>query len=433
MKSYDDDELIKFLYIVSAFNPGNARIHKLKEYFGSWDELYRELAFRKPRGIFTEKELAGAKNVHGDQLRGIISYCRQRGIAIICYNDEEYPQRLRNINNPPAVIFCRGDYRILKDDVIVAVVGSRKPSDYTKKATAAVAGTFAASGITVASGFAAGTDITAHLSAVENGGKTIAVFGSGVDYIYPKENAVYVDKILGNGAIISEYFPQAVANTFYFTARNRILAGISQGTVVMEARSRSGSLNTASHTISNGRDLWVMPPHDIFDSRYDGGKKLLAEGAVPLYSPNDVPNEYFENHTCKTVNNSVIDSAVIDDDILETALININNGGTKKKSSTEKPKNKRSAKTVKEENGGGTKSTARNEARNVPSGPPASAMLTGDHLLIYNILKESAYPLNADDISSSTGLGVSVVFTVLLELEVDGLLASDSAQNYTLV
>lgn len=405
MKDIGRDEIIKLLFITSCFGAGSPRVHELKEKFGSFDGLYKAIAFTKPEGIFTPEELKAASRIHGAQLKGIISYCESHNIGVICCDDEEYPERLKNIYDPPVLLFFRGDVSVLKNDMILAVVGSRKISEYTARTTERIAGTIAANGMTVASGFAVGTDITAHLAAVRNGGKTIAVLGCGIDYAYPAENMQYADEIAANGVFISEYPPQTAAQPKFFIARNRILAGISIGSAVMEAAERSGSLNTASYTLAQGKDLWAVPPHDIFDARYDGGKALLSDGALPIYSPEDILSEYFENYRHKPVKEIISDYVSLEE--------------TENKA-PERPKKPKKA-------GTGENSAAKADKKQEAAPAPA---LDGSALIVYNIIKDAAAPISADEAADAAGIDISDTLSLITELEIYGLVSSDTGQTY---
>lgn len=399
------DEIIKLLFITTCFGAGNPRVYELKEKFGSFDRLYKAIAFTKPEGIFTPEELKAASRIHGAQLKGIISYCESHNIGVICCDDEEYPQRLRNIYDPPVLLFFKGDASVLKNDMILAVVGSRKISDYTARATERIAGTIAANGMTVASGFAVGTDIAAHLAAVRNGGKTIAVLGCGIDYAYPVENMRYADEIAENGVFISEYPPKTAAQPRFFIARNRILAGISIGAAVMEAAEKSGSLNTASYALAQGKDLWAVPPHDIFDPRYNGGKALLSDGALPIYSPEDILGEYFENYRHKPVKEIISDYVSLED--------------------TDNKAPERPKKPKKTETDG--KYAAKPEKKQEAAPAPA---LDGSALIVYNIIRNAEAPLSADEAAEAAGMDISDTLSVITELEIDGLVSSDTGQTY---
>lgn len=406
------DEIIKLLYIVSCFGVGKARIWELEHQFGSLDALYKAIAFERPQGVFTPQELRNAQAMTAMQLREIISYCYGHNIGIVGFNDTAYPPRLRGIYDPPVLLFCRGKIDLLLSDVIVSAVGSRYPSDYSKDTTVKLCSALAKSGIVVASGFAVGTDITAHLSAVRSGGKTIAVLGSGIGYEYPSENVGYIDEIAENGLFISEFFPNSRANRTNFPVRNRILSGIAMGTVVVEASERSGSLNTASNAIAQGRDLWVVPPHDIFDPRYDGNKLLIRDGAIPLLYDSDIPCEYFENYSHKPVKDSISDTARLDDGIFESAVQDTQAGSKPKQ--IKKPKQPKPAEPQK----------AHSEAEKPQYRAEGSAGI------IYDIIRNAPNGITPDEAAEKSGLDISEVLMLITDLEIDGAVYSETGQDY---
>lgn len=403
------DEIIKLLYIVSCFGVGKARIWELVQHFGSLDALYKAIAFGRPQDIFTPQELRAAENTTASQLREIISYCCGHNIGIVGFNDTDYPPRLRGIYDPPVLLFCKGELGLLTSDVIVSVVGARNPSEYSVNTAKKICTALAKSGIAVASGFAVGTDITAHLSAVRSGGKTIAVLGSGIGYEYPAENSRYIDEVAANGLFISEYFPNSSANRHNFPARNRILSGIAMGTVVVEASERSGSLNTASNAVSQGRDLWVIPPHDIFDPRYDGNKLLLRDGAIPLLYDRDIPCEYFENYSHKPVKDSISDTARLDERAMEAASeANTPEPKKQKPKKQPKPTEQKPADTVSVE-------VYRPE---------------GSSGVIYDIIRNAKGGISPDEVAEKSGLDISEVLMLITDLEIDGAVYSETGQEY---
>lgn len=407
------DEIIKLLYIVSCFGVGKARIWELEQRFGSLDALYKAIAFERPHGVFTAQEIRAAQATTAGQLREIVSYCYGHNIGIVGFNDTDYPPRLRGIYDPPVLLFCRGEIDLLTADVIVAAVGARYPSDYSKNTANKLCSALAKSGIVVASGFAVGTDITAHLSAVRSGGKTIAVLGSGIGYEYPAENVGYIDEIAENGLFISEFFPNTRANRLNFPVRNRILSGIAMGTVVIEASEKSGSLNTASNAISQGRDLWVVPPHDIFDPRYDGNKLLIRDGAIPLLYESDIPCEYFENYSHKPVKESVSDAAKLDERALEAAVQTEQTAKTKNFEKKDKPKQ-----------------TTQPERRSDRAEITASYKAEGSAGVIYDIIRNAVNGITPDEAAEKSGLDISEVLMLITDLEIDGAVYSETGQDY---
>lgn len=400
------DEIIKLLFLSSCFGAGKARVWELAQKFGSLDALYKAIAFEKPEGVFLPSELKSAEAITGKQLREIISYCHGHNIGIVGFNDTDYPPRLRGIFDPPILLFYKGDIDLLSADVIISVVGARHISEYSENVTKRICAALAESGIVVASGFAVGTDITAHLSAVRSGGKTIAVLGAGIGYDYPAENMRYADEIAENGLFISEFFPNTSARPANFPMRNRILSGIAMGTAVIEAAEKSGSLNTASNAVAQGRDLWVVPPHDIFDSRYKGNIGLIHDGAIPLLSEYDIPCEYFENYSHKPVKESISDKAALGAESAKTAV-------------------KQPPKTEKE------------AAKPKPEKPSALPELDesvytpeGNAKTVYELICSAKNGITPDEAAEKSGLDISEVLMLITDLEIDGAVYSETGQEY---
>lgn len=205
------------------------------------------------------------------------------GIARMTPHDELWPMRLSTIADPPKQLFVRGQTSLLRS-TCVAVVGSRRASPYGTEACSMVASSLARAGITVVSGMAFGIDSIAHTSALENDGSTIAVLGSGIDNasMTPREHEPLGRRIDGpKGLILSEYEPGNGATKYSYPERNRIISGISQATIIVEADIKSGSLITAKCALDQGRDVYAVPG-SIFWPRSEGTNWLIAQGAHPL-------------------------------------------------------------------------------------------------------------------------------------------------------
>lgn len=210
-------------------------------------------------------------------------------IGFVTYEEEHYPQLLRSIYNPPAVLFYKGAYG--EDQRAISIVGSRKFTNYGKQIAQSFSAYLAERGITIVSGGARGIDTFAHEGALAIDGRTIAVMGCGLDVTYPPENRRLFDKICEKGLIISEYVPGTKPLAQNFPARNRIISGLSQGVIVVEARSASGSLITADMALADGRDVFAVPGN-IFSKTSEGAHWLIKQGAIPLFSAEDVLGEY---------------------------------------------------------------------------------------------------------------------------------------------
>lgn len=219
----------------------------------------------------------------------VVKLMYSKGIQAIFYGDAEYPETLMKIDVPPAVLYAIGDVKLMKT-LCVAVVGSRSVSHDGERATEMFTEALVRHSVTVVSGLALGIDAKAHLTAINNGGKTIAVLGNGVDRPYPSQNRFIYEEILKkDGLILSEYCPGTVALPYYFPERNRIVSGLSRAVVVPEASSlKSGSLITANYALEQGKDLYIVP-HSIFNRNGKGGNEYLEklQGAIAI-SPETV-------------------------------------------------------------------------------------------------------------------------------------------------
>lgn len=223
--------------------------------------------------------------------------CAKKHIGICSIYDDDYPLLLREIARPPTFFYFRGE--ILPDALGIAVVGSRNATEYGIKAARRMARELAASGILVVSGAARGIDSAAHEGALV-AGKTVAVLGCGVDVAYPAANKKLLDRIAENGAIISEYPPGTSPLAAHFPARNRIICGLSKGTVVVEAAKKSGALITATLALESGRDVFAVPGA-IDSAMSSGANHLIQQGAKLVTSVADILEEYgiFPDDTAK--------------------------------------------------------------------------------------------------------------------------------------
>jgi DNA processing protein len=215
-----------------------------------------------------------------------LSLLQKVGGTIVTSGDETYPSRLKNIYDPPPVLYVRGQLR-KEDEVAVAIVGSRKTSSYGRTMTERVSQELATRGVTIVSGMARGIDSVAHQGAISAGGRTIAVLGCGVDVVYPPENRNLFQDIIDHGAILSEFPMGSPPEGSHFPKRNRVISGLSVGVVVVEAGQRSGSLITANYALEQGRDVFAVPGNiGMASSR--GTNQLIKQGAKLVESSQDI-------------------------------------------------------------------------------------------------------------------------------------------------
>lgn len=266
---------------------GAVRMRALLDYFGDLERAWKaspdalRAAGLAPRLV--EAVLHTRKTLN---LEKVAETLIQEEIRVITWEDEDYPFLLKNIDQPPPVLYVRGTL-LNADQVAVAVVGTRQVSAYGRKVTEQLAVTLAHHGVTVVSGLARGVDALAHEATLNAGGRTLAVLGNGVDVVYPAEHRRLADRILQQGALISDYPPGTPPEANNFPPRNRIISGLSMATVVVEAGEKSGALITATFAAEQGREVFAVPGN-IHSPASKGTNRLIANGARPLLQAEDV-------------------------------------------------------------------------------------------------------------------------------------------------
>lgn len=213
----------------------------------------------------------------------VLQKCKEKNIGWVTLEEERYPQYLKEINDPPVVLFYKGDLNLAKG-LCISVVGSRRATAYGQKAAYEIAAEAAGAGITVVSGMAIGVDACAHKGAMDAAGYTIAVMPCGLDLCYPKSNEWLYNRVCQSGLALSEYPPGKKAEKWHFVERNRVVSGLSVATVVAQAGPKSGSIRTAQLAAEQGREVFGVPG-DIFDLEYLGVHNLIQDGANVLTSP----------------------------------------------------------------------------------------------------------------------------------------------------
>ncbi|MFH1395563.1 MAG: DNA-processing protein DprA [Candidatus Omnitrophota bacterium] len=226
---------------------------------------------------------------HTDEYKRELRYIQKDGISVFCLKDKNYPCNLKNIYDPPAVFYYKGDF--LNTDInAVAIVGSRRCSLYGMQMAESLAYGLAKKGITVVSGMARGIDTAAHRGALKADGRTIAVMGSGFRHVYPVEAKPLIKEICRNGAVITEYSSETSPLRQNFPRRNRIISGLVKAVVVVEAAERSGAMITANLALEQGREVFAVPGRaDSYSS--NGANKLIQDGAKLVMSAEDILNE----------------------------------------------------------------------------------------------------------------------------------------------
>jgi DNA processing protein len=208
-------------------------------------------------------------------------------INVISIFDKEYPSLLKEIYQPPWALFAKGDLSLLKKDPMLAVVGSRQATQYGKNAIRFIFPELIQKGVLIVSGLAKGIDTLAHEYAIKNGGNTIAVIAGGLYHIYPKENMSLAIEMMKTQLILSEYPPDTKPLKWHFPARNRIISGLAKGTLIIEAKRKSGSLITANYAVNEGREVFSLPG-SIFNPYSVGTNEIIQQGAKLVTSAEDI-------------------------------------------------------------------------------------------------------------------------------------------------
>jgi DNA processing protein len=284
------DDLAYWVGFNKVLGIGPARLRALLDFFGSVQEAWHaDAASLLEIGLdrrSTDNLLAARRSL---DLAGELERLQRAGVQVLTWDSDDYPINLRNIHDPPPVIYIKGEL-LPEDDWAVAVVGTRQASVYGKEAARHLATDLARNGVTVVSGLAAGIDAVAHQAALDAGGRTLAVLGSGVDIIYPEQNRRLAEQLVAQGALVSEYALGVKPERSNFPPRNRLISGLSLGTVVVEAGARSGALITADFAAEQGREVFAVPG-SIFQRSCEGANRLIQDGAKPVLTVNDVLEE----------------------------------------------------------------------------------------------------------------------------------------------
>jgi len=240
---------------------------------------------------------------------------RKYNISIITIQDEEYPDKLKNIYACPPLLYYQGNIASLKSKSL-AIVGSRKATIYGQQIAEKIAFDLAKAGFAIVSGMARGIDSCAHWGAIKAQGETVAVLGCGIDIVYPPENKKLFDRIRLNGAIVSEFPPETPPEAKNFPRRNRIISGLSDGVIVVEAAQKSGSLITAELALQQGRDVFAVPG-SIFNTYSKGTNCLIQQGAKLVQNANDILEEYGISMTSKVEPRGKVELSPIQKSIIQ--------------------------------------------------------------------------------------------------------------------
>lgn len=402
------DKRIYWLWLIMVFGPANPRIWQIGERFSDAETMVRSLVNDTVKGL-PDDEKKKIKSHKPKDAEKLLNDCENSGIKVYCYESEDYPKKLRRIANPPSVLFCYGSLDFLNDKICIAVVGTRNPSEYSLNTTRVLCKQLLERDFYLVSGFASGIDMIANETSIENDMYSAAVMGVAVDEDYPKGSSDLKMQIAGKGVVISEYCSILKTPPSSFVQRNRILIGLSDGVLFCECSENSKGLNNVKHAEMQGKPIFVIPPHDILDSRYSGQCNLIRNGATAVFSGGDIAAvlayQRFENMNPATDYKLASDNSVEFD-------------------TEEKPRKKRRAKKNKlddKESEDKTDSAIKNTD---------FSSLNENQRKICEILQEGR--LLVDEIVFRTGYDVSLVLSELIELELEGMITAYPGKVYGL-
>ena len=367
-----NDEKLSIVALNTVADLSPKKVIALIEYFGSAaDVLSADIKELESVFNITEKTATAIKSLADlKTATEELELAVKNNVKVLTYLDEDYPSQLKNICDFPPVIYIKGT--VSKDDTYsVSVVGSRRPTNYGKIVTETFCKYFAQNSITTISGLAGGIDTQAHVSTLKNSGKTIAVLGNGLLNCYPAGNRKLQNEIFEKGAVISEFNLNRAPIPINFPRRNRIVAALSQATIVIEAAVKSGSLITAELACEYGKDVFAVPG-PIFAKYSQGPNNLIKQGAFVAVTPEDVTEQV----------------PLLADWVRKNTR--------KKKEDIEKE---------------------------LP-------LISQSSKNILKMIQSSITGISLDEISLKTGVNVSEVSTILLELELDGLIKAMPGQIY---
>ena len=283
-------ELLDLVHLNSIYGIGPHIIKKIHKRYPTLQIFLQESSNTLQALGFKQEQIKAIKNPDNKLLKSVENWCSKKDNHLIGYNDPVYPVFLAQITSAPTLLYVSGNIHTL-DSTMVAIVGSRNPTQYGKNIAYDLAIQLSTINITICSGLALGIDTCAHQGAVDAIGKTIAVLGCGLNHTYPKRNKKLIQAILNNdGALVSEFQPDEKPNAKNFPRRNRVISGLSSATVVVEATIKSGSLITANLAAEQGRNVLVFPG-SIYSTASQGCHYLIRSGATLVSNSAEVIEE----------------------------------------------------------------------------------------------------------------------------------------------
>ena len=390
---------------------GDRRIYELIKHYESVENIFEEKEKNLKELIekkFKFKVNDFSKNEILDKAENIIKKSKEHEIGILSLFDKEYPFNLKQIDNPPYILYYKGDLKKLRRNS-VSIVGTRNPTKESKKYAFDIASKLSALNITVVSGMAKGIDKEAHLGAISSLVNTAAVLGNGIDIVYPSENVKVYNKLIESGIVISEFEVGRKPDRMNFPRRNRIISGLSYATIMAEASSKSGALITVDYALNQGREVYIAP-YDEKLKEYFGNHKLYKEGAKIIYDITDILEDF----------DSIFSN---DDDYLKMKLKYFEGGNIPIKEDSEERKIIKTQKIKENKENKTVRKITENKKIEKPN-------LEGDEAKLYDIISKND-KVHIDDIIEKTEMKTQVVTSLLMQLEINGFIKQTAGKYYT--
>ena len=290
------DKMIYWIWLSLCCSPSGSTFGKLISEFEGAESIYKAEDKRISSVVgYRNSDRAALENKSLDKAEEILTFCKKHKVGLLCYDDPAYPKALREIKNPPVLLYYRGKLPDFNNIFAVATVGTRALSDYGRKNAFRISYDLATAGATVVSGMALGIDGVALAGAIAAGGKTVAVIGSGIDICYPPQHLTLAREIVKNGCVITEFAPGTPPNKYNFPKRNRIISGLCPATIVFEGAEKSGALITARYAKEQGRTVYALPGN-IGSRTSELSNLLLKNGARICTSADDVLNDFTDKY-----------------------------------------------------------------------------------------------------------------------------------------
>ncbi len=392
--------------------PGK-NLRTLLDFFGDAEGVFEatEQQLRRCPGL-TPQKISAILSQSFTQANAIWEECVATGITVITPDDIRYPSGLYNLPEIPCALYIKGKLPQFDRIPAISIVGTRKPTVYGELVCRRISSVLAVAGVTVVSGGALGIDGIAHHAALEANGCTVAVLGCGINYQYLYKHRGLREKIVQKGALISEYPPQTPATRYTFPVRNRIIAALSLGTVVIEAGEKSGSLITADFALEQGKEVFAVPG-SVMSPNFLGSNRLISQGATPVFGGLDVLEHYqreyygvLQMHKAQELHQQHLKEMLV----------------------VASPSESVWQRKADQKNQPPTPSKLPVLPKNMPTAQGKDLSDAG--LVVYNSLLDAREGLSVDDLLAHTGLEIAVLLRELTRLELKGYILKSPAGKY---